>query len=914
MKKVLITIALSFWFGVHIFGQAPKISFYALKCNFQTNPLGVESPNPSLSWSLKSIDKSVIQTGYQIQVASTHANLNSGKSDFWDTGKIISDKSIQVEYQGKPLESNKKYYWRVIVWTNNFPQGIQSPTQTLQMGLLQESDWSNSKWIALEQIKESDKVLPALHYEKPPQVPFAKMPILRKQVDIPKTIINATAYVCGLGHFEFSINGKKVGTNFLDPGWTLYYKTAQYVSFDVTKSLLKGQNTLGIELGNGFYNIPRGRYHKILQSFGYPAAKAIIKITYSDNTTSEIVTDKSWKTVEGPTRFSSIYGSEDFDATLDFKGWKNNGFNDSQWQSAVELNTKMPRLISQTQEPLGYFDEFKPKKITKINDSTYVYDLGQNFSGIPKITALGTKAQKLTLRPAELIHDNGTVNQNAVGRPVYMNYTLGSNTAETWQPKFMYYGFRYVQIENAVPSGYPNPKKLPIVKALSGIHTRNKAETVGKFTCSNPLFNQIFDLINWSIKSNMASVLTDCPHREKLGWLEEAYLMGNSLRYNFDLATLYPKIVQDIKDSQLENGMIPDIAPEYVYFGGGFRDSPEWGSAGIIIPYEMYQWYGDKAVLKNNYEVMKKYLDYLTSKSTNHIVSHGLGDWFDYGPKAPGEAQLTSKELSATATYIYDIQIMAKTAALLDYKEDAIKFQELEKVVTTAFNEKFYDKTSKIYEKGSQTAFAMPIVLGIVPKEDKEAVAQNLVKSIQNDNHKLTAGDVGFHYLVAALQMSGASETLYKMNSRNDVPGYGFQLAKGATALTESWPALREVSNNHFMLGHLMEWFYTGIGGIKMQEGTLAFQKIIIKPEMVGDLTSADVSFESMYGAIRSAWKKDNNKTTMYIEIPVNTSAEVFLPSGNVRIVGQPLDSKALNTLNNSINLGSGKYTIEISK
>jgi hypothetical protein len=539
----------------------------------------------------------------------------------------------------------------------------------------------------------------------------------------------------------------------------------------------------------------------------------------------------------------------------------------------------------------------------------------------------GKRGATIKISPAELLKDDGTINQSAVGSPVFFNYTLKGEGVETWQPQFMYYGFRYVQIEGAVPEGQPNPDNLPVIKNLKGIHTRNTAAKIGSFSCSNPLFNDIYTLIDWSIKSNMVSVLTDCPHREKLGWLEQAYLMGPSLRYNYDLATLYTKILEDMRAAQLPNGLVPDIAPEYVPFEKGFRDSPEWGSAGVIIPWEMYQWYGNAAVLKENYEMMKRYVAYLSSRATNHIVSHGLGDWFDYGPKQPGEAQLTSKGLSSTAIYYFDITILEKTAQILGKTEDAAYFKNLGNDVKKAFNEAFFDKKTMKYEKGSQTAYAMPLELGLVEPENKKAVLDNLVNEIKTTNYALTAGDIGFHYLVSALQNGGASEILYKMNSRNDVPGYGFQLVKGATALTESWPALKNVSNNHFMLGHLMEWFFNGLGGIKPSETALAFKEFTIKPEMVGDLTEANVGFETLYGLIRSQWKKSVGMIEMTIEIPANTAAFVHFPTNDIKKVtenGKNIALKVVNTDGTSrttreggrlvVKLGSGKYHFKIQQ
>ncbi|RZM06930.1 MAG: alpha-L-rhamnosidase, partial [Pedobacter sp.] len=392
---------------------------------------------------------------------------------------------------------------------------------------------------------------------------------------------------------------------------------------------------------------------------------------------------------------------------------------------------------------------------------------------------------------------------------------------EHWQPKFTYYGFRYLQLEGAVPKGIKNEGSKPILLALKSLHIRNAAVSTGSFNSSDELFNKTDKLIDWAIRSNMVSLFTDCPHREKLGWLEETHLMGGSVQYNYNIASLCKKVVKDMMISQTDEGLIPDIAPEYVNFGGSFRDSPEWGSSGIIVPWYVYQWYGDTDLLLESYPMMKRYIAYLQSKATGNILSHGLGDWFDIGPNNPGEAQLTPKSVTATAIYYYSLDIITKVAKLLNQSQDAEKYALLSNQVKDAFNNKFFNKATKEYATGSQTANAMAVYMNLVAPEDKAAVINNLVKEIKGRNNSLTAGDIGYRYVLRVLDDAGRSDVIYDMNSRSDVPGYGWQLAHGATALTESWQAYGFVSNNHFMLGHLMEWLYTGLGGIRAVKNSI---------------------------------------------------------------------------------------------
>jgi alpha-L-rhamnosidase len=433
------------------------------------------------------------------------------------------------------------------------------------------------------------------------------------------------------------------------------------------------------------------------------------------------------------------------------------------------------------------------------------------------------------------------------------------------------------------------------------------------------LFNRIYTLIGWAIKSNMQSVITDCPHREKLSWLEQDYLMGKSIHYNYDIYQLYRKLVADLVDAQYKNGLVPDIAPEFVEFEGGFRDSPEWGSSAVILPWLLYTWYGDMDIVKQAYPMAKKYVAYLKAKSNKHILSHGLGDWYDYGPRPPGEAQLTPKELTATSIYYYDVVLCSKMAGLLNQEQDSLLYDHMAAEIKKNFNATFFNTASKVYATGSQTAMAMPLSVGLVAEKDKHGVLKNLVDSIYANGKALTAGDIGFHFLVQALDEGGASQLIYDMNNRDDVAGYGYQLKKGATALTESWAALEEVSNNHLMLGHIMEWFYSGLAGISQEPGSVAYRNLKIRPQPVGDITQAKARFHAPYGWITTAWTNEKDRFTLQVQIPVNAVARVYLPvSANSRIyINKVLQEKSRIKIQDGtaiLQIGSGTNVFEVSK
>lgn len=865
------------------FSQTLKVN--ALQCNDKTNPTNIDSKTPKLSWQIDSKNKDIQQTSYQIIVADNISSIKRNKGNVWESGIVESSETVQVPYRGTTLKSTETYYWRVKIRDNKNHSSRWSAINSWQMGLLQHADWAGAKWIAFQEMEDSLRILPGEEFVKgqPKGTINDTLPLFRKTFSITKKIKKATVFISGLGHFELSLNGKKIGDHFLDPGWVNYKKQALYVSFDVTRNLHRGENAIGVILGNGFYYIPqvKHRYKKLLVQYGYPKMITRLLIEYRDGSYQNIISDKSWKAAASPITFSSIYGGEDYNAGLALKNWNRINFNDKAW-IPVKLVDGPPALDAQAADPVKVENKFAPKEILKLNDSSWVYDLGQNASGIPEIMVKGKRGDAITLIPSELLHNDSSTNQNATGKPYLLHYVLKGDGIEVWHPLFTYYGFRYVQVNGVVPKGKENPHQLPVLENLRGLHISNDAKQVGSFSCSNELFNRTFNLINWSVKNNMVSLFTDCPHREKLGWLEELHLMGNSVHYNFQVHNLLKKSVEDMKLAQTPNGLVPEIAPEYTVFtygGDMFRDSPEWGSSSIIIPWYLYRWYGDSTVLATSYSMMKRYADYLLKKSNNYILTEGLGDWYDLGPNPPGVSQLTPKGLTATAIYFYDLNILKQTATLLHKPNDVALFGRLADKVKQAFNEKFYNPQKKEYGSGSQTSNAMALYMQLVPENLKPYVLKNLVDSIVANHYALTAGDIGYRYVLKVLEDAGRSDIIYKMNNRSDVPGYGYQLAKGATSLTESWQALPSVSNDHFMLGHLMEWFYSGLAGIQQAGNSIAYKQIIIHPNIVGDIDWVKASYQSPHGLIQSNWKKVGTQFVLDVIIPPNTTAKIYLPA-----------------------------------
>lgn len=885
-----------------------QIAPVQLRCEYAVDTPAVDTPHPRLSWQLESPDKEQIQTAYQIRVATSEAISKEGRGDLWDSGKVDSAEQNQIEYAGSPLRSFQECFWTVRVWDKTGSPSEWSSPAKWAMGLLNQEDWKGV-WIS-----SPDATTEA----------SGPLPLYRKEFAVSAPVRRAVLYVCGLGFHEISLNGKKVGDGEYEPGWTNYRKTCLYSTHDVTDQIKQKENALGIMLGNGMYNVPGGRYVKFKGTFGPPKFILQMRIEYQDGTVQEIVSDDSWKTEPGPVVFSCIYGGEDYDAQKESPGWDSTGFDASTWKNAVTVDGPGGTLRAACIQSIKVMQTFSTVEVTPVEDGIYICDLGQNFSGRPCLRVRGPRGATVKLVPGESLHENGRISQRSSGGPMWFSYTLKGEGEEVWHPLFSYYGFRYVQVEGAQPAGAAdNVKDLPEIVELTGQFTHLAADRVGSFECSNPLVNRIHNLILAAIRSNLQSVLTDCPHREKLGWLEVSHLLSDGIMYNFDAARFYAKIEQDCADSQIENGLIPDISPEFTVFDGGFRDSPEWGSAGVINPWNAYLAYGDRRTLETHYGVMRRYVDYLGSKTKDHIVSHGLGDWCDVGPGGPGESKLTSKEVTATAVYYQDLCILQQVASLLGKVDEASAIAARAAEVRAAFNKALYHPDTKQYDRNSQTANAMPLILGIVDQTEREAVAKNLISVIQAANYHVTAGDVGFSYLVRALTDSEQGDVLYQMVCQTDGPGYAFQLEKGATSLAEAWDANPAMSQNHCMLGHVEGWFYRGLAGIRLNPEEPGFKHFVLRPQFPEGLEWVKAHYDSIRGRIASEWQVDKDSGTWTVSIPPNTTATIFVPATAVDAVtesGRPLsESRGLSAVRSetaaiAMEAASGKYVFTWSR
>lgn len=876
-----------------------------MTCEMSDSPLAVPTVVPRFGWQLSG-DNGAMQSAYQIEVFE---NKGGKSTRVWDSHKVRSSKSQLVNYAGPALEPMTRYSWRVKVWDENGKASSWSTPAEFRIAPAQ--DFLTGDWIGAVSYEQA--ALPEgrnYTYDKwkIPEVKEAwervdsmanRSILLRTDFELPKKIADATVYVCGLGHYELSINGRKVGDGEFTPLWSDYDKTVYFNTYDVTGMLHKGANAMGVLLGNGFYNVVRGsRYSKLLVGFGPETLWLKMVINYTDGSSEVIATGDDWKYDLSPITFHSIYGGEDYDARLEQPGWNTAGFDDSKWSPVVVQRAPKGKLTPQMAPPVKIMEYFSVKsrhkltpeeveaatKSTKrtVDPSAILLDMGQNLAGFPEITLQGKPGQKVTMVVSEVITDDNAANQRQTGRQHYYTYTLRSDKPETWHPRFSYYGFRYIQLEGAVFPGEPNPDGLPVVEDIKSCFIYNSAAEGGEFECSSPVLTAAHKLIRNAVRSNMQSVFTDCPHREKLGWLEQVHLNGPGLLYNYDLTSYLPKVLQDIADSQRPNGMVPTVAPQYVVFEWegmeGFAESPEWAATLIISPWMYYEAYGDDSLIRKYYPNMVAYVDYLGTRSEDNLIDFGLGDWYDYGDFKAGFSRNTPVGLVASAQYYMDLIYMVKAAELLGKTEDATRFAALAEKVRESFNRKYFDPTTNDYGTGSQTSNALPLFLGIVPEDKRQAVIDNLVGDIREHGNRLTTGDVGNRYLFRALADNGFDSVMYEMNNHYDVPGYGFQLQYGATTLTEQWDPRQGSSWNHFMMGQIDEWLFRSLAGIKTDLSSPGMQHLVIKPSVVGDLTSVRGRTATLYGDVEVTWARSGDDFNINVTLPANVTADVFLP------------------------------------
>ncbi|MCB9260591.1 MAG: family 78 glycoside hydrolase catalytic domain [Ignavibacteriales bacterium] len=853
IRFLFLGILLLFFFSCSNYDD--KISIVKLKCEYLENPIGIDIITPRLSWEIKSNLNNVNQKAYQIIVSSSLDKLNNEIGDIWDSKKVLSDESIHIKYLGKELKSRQRVFWKVRIWDERNIASNWSENNYWEMGLLNQLDW-NAKWIGRDEQKEITvgQLNPAIY--------------LRKKFKVKKKIKTARIYITGLGYYEQYLNGKKVGDYVLSPNQTNYDRRQVdkfengrianmstrilYNTFDVKKYLQEGENVISVILGNGWY-YQNEREEYLPLSFDTPRLFAQLEIEYVDRTKYKIVSDETWKISTGPIIDNNLYHGEIYNARLENPNWNLNNFDDNKWINAKIVRTPDGELNTQMSPPDRIIKTIKPISIVKLREGIFKYDFGTMFSGWVKLKIKGKKGDQVKLTFYE---DSGNSFEQSD------TYIFKGDDFETWEPRFTWHAFRFVEVESPT---------IPLtLENIVGRIVNTDVESAGSFECSNQLFNRIENDYRKTQLGNMhGGVPTDCPHRERRGYTGDGQISAQAAIYNFDMHSFYTKWLNDISDAQnKETGYVPNTVP-YHSGGGG----TPWGSAYIIIPWYMYLYYGDSQILANHYDGMKKYLDYLNSITDKNglIIEKELGEW------VPPTKTEVPPSLVSSAYYFYDLTLMSKIANVLDKSDDSKYYSEKANKTKIAFNNEFFDPTTNNYSIGRQGANIFPLAFGLVPAEYENKVFEKLVYNIEvNSKGHFDTGMMATPYLLEVLTKFGRADLAYTVMNRRDYPSFGYNIERGATSIWETW--LGNDSHSHPMFGSVCAWFFQTLGGINPDPDNPGFEHIIIKPTLVDELDFVNSSYSSLYGDIKSNWVYRSGNLKLNVSIPPNTYATIYLP------------------------------------
>jgi alpha-L-rhamnosidase len=889
-----------------------------LTCEYRVNPLGIDVPNPRLSWQLESDKRSTHQTAYRILAAESETALNDGNL-YWDTGKVQSDQSIHIPYAGPRLVSGQRLLWKVRVW-DDAGRETESTHAWWEMGLLNRTDWQG-QWIGAPFSGGPRTTSPA--------------PYLRKEFAVARQIVSARLYATSIGLYEFYLNGVRVGDALLTPGWTDYNKHIQYQTYEVTDLIRQGLNVCGAILGDGWGVgniawIGRQRYAD------RPRLLAQIVITYSDKSQEVIASDDSWKGAEGPILESDMLMGESYDARRELTGWCYPGYLDSSWWTVEVFEDHGAALVATNGPVVKSQEELHPVNIHKIPDFVnprWIFDLGQNMVGWVRLCIRGEEGTTVSIRYAEVLNPDGTLyTANLRTARNTDHYTLKGGEEEVWKPHFLFHGFRYVEL-----LGFPG---IPTQETVTGIVVHSDIPPTGIFECSDPLINQLQHNIVWGQKGNFVDVPTDCPQRdERLGWTGDAQVFIRTAAFNMNVAGFFTKWSRDVEDAQYPDGAYPAVTPNPSVWPIG-DGGPAWADAGVICPWTIYLCYGDKSLLEARYESMQRFIAFLSDTSKNGLRCyaeysgwHGFGDWLalDGSDMRDGREGGTSKELIGTAFFAYSTHLMANIAHILGRSEDEEGYDKLSRQVRDAFIKHFVlpDGTLK---GGTQTSYVLALQFDLLPQDLRSIAASELVRNIEQRGNHLSTGFVGTPYLNWVLSGAGHLDTAYTLLKQTTWPSWLYSVTQGATTIWERWDGWTHDkgfqdegmnSFNHYAYGAIGDWMYAVIGGIDLDPEQPGYKHIIMHAQPGGGLTHAKAGLHTMYGLIRSEWILQNETFDWKITIPANTTASVILPAGSVGDITeggiQLKEAEGLSLLEEvpgkiSLSAGSGSYHIQIQQ
>ena len=870
-----------------------------LHCDDLKDPVGIDARQPLFSWMLPPAQGRG-QVAYQILVASSSDALAQDNGDLWDSGQVNSSQSIQVRYDGKPLDSGISCFWKVRVWDDQGTLSDWSKPASWSMGLLNTTNWQG-KWIGLDTPGFDDsRRLPARW--------------LRKEFPISKDVRRATVYFSGLGWSELYLNGQKVGDHVLSPPLSEYSKREYYETYEITPLLQQGSNAVSVVLGNGRFFSPR----KNAVDSGFPKLLLQLHIEFADGTTTNIVSDESWKlTTNGPITANNEYDGENYDARKELSGWSSPGFNDSAWQPVEVVSAPGGVLSGVRQNPVRVTEEIQPISVKEISPGVFIFDMGQNMVGWCRLNVQGPAGTQITLRHAEILAPDGHLyTDNLRSAKVTDTYTLKGQGDETWEPRFTLHGFRFVEM-----TGFPG---TPTTNTLTGCVVGDDLPVIGQFECSNPLVNKIYHNIFWGVRGNYRSIPTDCPQRdERQGWLGDRAEESRGETYFFDNDALYTKWLQDMADCQNDEGSIPSVCPAYWKI---YRDDVTWAGTSLVLPGTLRDQFGDKQAVLEHYDCAKKWMDHMQTFVTNNIMTKDTyGDWC-MPPEDPhfihskDPTRITAGPLLATPFFYNDLRLMQSYALQLGKTNDAAHYGELATAMKDAFNKKYFNPNTGQYDNGTPTSSVLPLAFDMVPPEFRYRAFQFLANKLETTwNNHIGTGLVGGKYLMRVLSENGRPDLAYNIMTQTNYPGWGYMINHGATTIWELWNGDTADSGmnsgNHVMLiGDAGIWLYENLAGIRPDPLQPGFKHIIMRPTPVGDLKYVKASHLSPYGMIKSEWQREQNEFDWHIEIPPNTYATVYLPATNAERVtenGQSLMQAPGVKLMNTTEGGPVKATLQ---
>ncbi|WP_300603953.1 family 78 glycoside hydrolase catalytic domain [Niabella sp.] len=844
------------------------------KCEYIQNPLGIDIARPAFSWIFEASGRNRKQSACEIVVSTD--SIHSAGNRSWSSGIVRTSKSNGIIYSGRPLRSFTRYYWKLRVWDQDGKPSAWTPNAWFETAALDAGEW-NAQWIGdgrKTPLREED------FYKGRPA------PVFRKSFSSAKKITAARLYITGLGYYEAYINGQKAGTELLAPGWTSFDKTVLYRSLDITAFMQQGSNTIGVMLGNGWYNpLPLhmwgARNLREHLTIGEPCVKAMIRVQYADGTTGFIATDTSWQTAPGPVIRNNVYLGEQYDARAGIEHWNGSGGIWAAAKPAVRVQGPAGKMQAQLQPGVEITRVIHPVKITAVKPGVYVVDMGQNFAGVARIRLKAPAGTQVVLRYGEDVYKDGSLNgmtsvagqvksgNGGPGAPPVAwqedRYTASGRGEEVWHPRFTFHGFRYVEI-----TGWPG---TPQLSDIEGLRMSAAVEETGTFNCSNAMLNQLAENIRWTFLSNLFSVQSDCPAREKFGYGGDMFCTAEAFNFNFDMANFYRKVLQDHEDAQRPLGGITETAPYMGIADSGPGDQS--GPLGFQIGFayvirQVYDFYGDQRVIRNHYPALKRQVQFLTDRAKDYLYDTDLSDHesLDEKPFA----------FAASCFYYHHIRLMCEFAGILGEQADHKKYQLLADTIRRAIVQKFYHTANGTFDNGTQSAQFFGLWYHLLdPQQEAQALAA-MERAIAAKNYHLSTGIFGTKMLFDVLRLHNRNDLAYRIADQRDYPGWGHMIEGGATTLWETWKySDNTYSQNHPMFGSVGEWFYRSLLGINA--AAPGFEKIRIKPQPTGNLTEARGTFRSVAGTIQSSWKKEGRGYELTVTIPPNTSAEVWIPA-----------------------------------